>query len=511
MEQHVRFALSAVLVAASLSVAGAAYAGVTVTGDVSPGNPSDPWDLGSSTLIVGGASNPWEPTAGSGGLIVVNGGQLISANAWIAKDFIGTVQISGYGSTWTNSGAIEICVDGHLCDGLLVVRDGAEVLTDDLVVGRRSSENYGRMVVEGYDATVTSRANTYVGLRAKGRVELKKGGAFFSNNVYIGGGSGASGCTSCNGHVTVTGSATRWVSTGEFAVGVNSPGTLDIDRGQVFTNNARIGHRDILMRSKVSVRGWGGTWTNQGLLRVGAASGYGELTVGAYGTLVTEDTEIHSELGGGFIRVNDVYASWLNSGDVTIFAKGNASPSLLVDKDAFVSIGGLLRAAPVVSTYPYVGPSVRLADGDLVAGAMEVEEGDFDFAGGRLAIGSFVGDLDNLQAGELAVGEEHASTAIVGSYSQGPGSTLRITVGGSSPSPLLQVDGDLLLDGALEVVPADSSVPFQAGDSIVLLGWGGDLAGTFAAMNIDLPLAPGLAWDTSALYTTGEITVVPAI
>lgn len=39
--------------------------------------------------------------------------------------------------------------------------------------------------------------------------------------------------------------------------------------------------------------------------------------------------------------------------------------------------------------------------------------------------------------------------------------------------------------------------------------WGGELTGTFAAIDVALPLAPGLAWDTSALYTTGEITAVP--
>ncbi|AGP36785.1 hypothetical protein, partial [Sorangium cellulosum] len=258
--------------------------------------------------------------------------------------------------------------------------------------------------------------------------------------------------------------------------------------------------------------GWGGTWTNQGLLSVGSAYGYGTLSVGAYGTLVTEDTEIRSQLGGGFVKVNDVYASWLNSGDVTVSAIGNQYPSLLVDKHAFVSIGGLLRTTPWAGgdPYPYLGPSVRLADGDLIAGAMEVAEGDFEFAGGRLETGSFVGDLDNTQAGELSVGEAHPSTDIAGSYSQGPGATLSITVTGASAVPLLQVDGDLLVDGALKVLPADGSVSFQVGDTITLLGWSGGLTGTFAAVDIAVPLAPGLAWDTSALYTTGEITVVPA-
>ncbi|WP_233561199.1 hypothetical protein [Sorangium cellulosum] len=65
------------------------------------------------------------------------------------------------------------------------------------------------------------------------------------------------------------------------------------------------------------------------------------------------------------------------------------------------------------------------------------------------------------------------------------------------------------LDGGLEVVAAGDAEPFQAGDTVALLGWAGELTGTFAAIDIALPLAPGLAWDTSALYTTGEITAVP--
>ncbi|WP_437278223.1 hypothetical protein WME90_44545 [Sorangium sp. So ce375] len=443
----------------------------------------------------------------SGTVEVTDGGTLISPGASVdggSADF-GTVQVDGYGSTWINNGSIEL--GRNYTEGWVVIRNGAEVITDDLVAGFSGSQGYGRVLVEGYDATLTSRTNTYIGDRGQGHVELKQGASFFSHNVYVG---GAHGCSICGGEIAITGSATTWVSTGEFVLGVKSRGLLNIQRGQLFTVGARIDGDDF-MNSHASVSGWGGTWTNQGLMRVGANRGYGTISVGAYGTLVTEDTEIRSELGGGFVKADDVYASWLNSGDVTIVAIGNQSPSLLVGKGALVSIGGLLRTVPMVSTYPYLGPSVRLADGELIAGAMAVAEGDFGFAGGRLEIGSFEGDLANMQDGELSVGEVYPSTDIAGSYSQGPGAALGITVAGSSALPLLQVDGDVHLDGALEVRPADGSVSFQAGDTIVLLGWSGDLTGTFAAVNIALPLAPGLAWDTSALYTTGEITVVTAI
>ncbi|XXX81798.1 hypothetical protein WMF30_23855 [Sorangium sp. So ce134] len=496
MNYQARCALSVLLVAASAGMAELAHADVTITGNVSPQNPSDPWDLGTSQLVVG-----------SGTVEVTLGGTLISPGASVNggnADF-GTVLVEGYGSTWINNGSMGIG-RFNLSEAWVVVRNGAEVTTDDLVVGVRGTLGYGRLFVEGYDATVTSRGNTYIGDLGQGYVELKQGGSLFSHDVYIG---GVHGCSVCGGEVVITGSATKWVSTGQFVLGVKSPASLTIHRGQLSTAGASIDGDDLL-NSHASVSGWGGTWTNQGLLRVGANRGYGTLTVGAYGTLVTEDTEIRSQLGGGFVNVNDVYASWLNSGDVTVVAIGNLSPSLLVDNHAFVSIGGLLRAAPTVSGYPYLGPSVRLADGDLVAGAIEVGEGDFDFAGGRLQTGSFVGDLDNMQAGELSVGEAHPSTIIAGNYSQGPDATLSITVAGSSAVPLLQVDGDLHLDGALRLLPGDGSVSLQAGDTIALFGWGGAHTGALTAVDIAVPLAPGLAWDTSAVQTTGEITVVTA-
>ncbi|WP_437322393.1 hypothetical protein [Sorangium sp. So ce394] len=42
MHQRSRWALSLLLAAASVATAGPAYADVTISGDVTPGNPSDP-------------------------------------------------------------------------------------------------------------------------------------------------------------------------------------------------------------------------------------------------------------------------------------------------------------------------------------------------------------------------------------------------------------------------------------------------------------------------------------
>ncbi|WP_437996816.1 hypothetical protein WMF26_38610 [Sorangium sp. So ce185] len=509
MNQLARHAFSASLAAASVGLAGTAHADVTVSGEVAPGavDPSDPWDLGPNALVIGGASTPMEPTSGE--VIVSRRGTLISAGAAVAAGVGsgGTVQVVGYGSRWINNGQLALSLRTESRGSLLVQR-GAQVTTYDLTLGGGGYLAEGYVLVEGYDASLRCTSANIGHAEGISYVEIKQGGSFFSNNAYI------ATCPVCEGQVTVTGSATRWVNTGVFNLGANGHGTLLVEQGaQVFTAGARIetyASSPLYASSSAIVRGWDATWTNEGLLRVGRV-GYGELTIGAYGSLVTEDTEIRSEFGGGFVRVNEPYASWRNSGDVTVFASWATSPSLLIERRGQVSIGGLLRTAPLrEGAEPGPGPVVRLVRGELDAGAIEVEEGDFDFAGGRLSTGSFVGDLVNAQAGELSVGEAYPSTGVAGDYRQGPSAALRIAVASPGAAPLLEVDGDVGLGGVLEVVPADDAASFQAGDTIALLGWSGELTGTFAEVSIALPLAPGLAWDTSALYTTGEITAVAA-
>src|SRR5689334_20262687 len=97
MNQHVRCALSALLAAVSLSVAVPLRAEVTISGDVSPASPADPWDLGDSLLLVGGTI-PGMPRSGS--VLVSNKGRVLSPGAIIGGPYegSGTVEVVGYGS-----------------------------------------------------------------------------------------------------------------------------------------------------------------------------------------------------------------------------------------------------------------------------------------------------------------------------------------------------------------------------------------------------------------------------
>jgi hypothetical protein len=86
--------------------------------------------------------------------------------------------------------------------------------------------------------------------------------------------------------------------------------------------------------------------------------------------------------------------------------------------------------------------------------------------------------------------------------------TLNLQLGGTTPCTSYDeysVSGSLtLLDPTLDVSLTDSFVP-AAGESFTILSWG-SLTGAFGT--VTLPnLSTGLVWNTSALYTTGTISV----
>lgn len=289
---QLRVVLGSLLAAASVSAAGLARADVTVEGFVSPDDPppEGPWELGHTTLTVA------TEYGDRGRASVSDRGTLITGGAFIGRASIsvGIVDVIGYGSRWLNSGTIEMA-SAMDAEGDLNIRRGAEVDTDDLLLSV-SVDGIANVLVEGYDATLTSRGDARIPHRGVGRVELRQGASFFSNNASVG------SCPNCLGMARVAGSATRRINTGEFVVGGGVPGgtgTVDIYRGELFTANARVEGDDLTGRSYVNVSGWGGTWTNQGLLRVGGDIGFGEVHVGTLGDLETEETEIRSNRGGG--------------------------------------------------------------------------------------------------------------------------------------------------------------------------------------------------------------------
>jgi len=497
---------SSLVVATLASAALPAYADVTVSGVVWPGTPYDPWGLDDTTLYVGGVSRPGYFSYDPGEVIVFNQGTMLTREAYLAAaEELGRVKVIGYGSTWTNLGRLEVGI-GSGTFGELVIQTGAKVTTQSLWIGPRGLWGGGQVFVEGYDASLTSLTDTYIGrTEYSNRLDIKQGASFYSHNTYI------THCGSCDGKVLLTGYASKWINTGEFSI--NGFGSVEVGyEANLQSSNAKISSGNSIGIGTVKVSGWGASWSNEGLLQLGTIGnswGRGQIIVGDYGMVETQTTELRG-YGGCAIVVDGFQAGWENSGDVLFDMVGENGPDLFIDGGGFVTIGGTLEILPppVRPRAPWAG--VHLRDGVMRVGAIDDIDGAFDFSDGDLYVGSFIGDLVNTKIGVLVVGDASPSTTIAGDYTQGRDATLDCALSGPSATPLLEVAGNLTLDGTLDVRPASANVSFQAGDVVQLFHQGGTLSGMFNAVAISVPLAPGLAWDTSDLYTTGAIRVVAA-
>ena len=251
-----------------------------------------------------------------------------------------------------------------------------------------------------------------------------------------------------NGHsgtVTVQTSAS-WDAGARLYVGFHGDGTLNINSGgEVSSVLGYIGY-DSTSTSDVTVDGAGSIWTNSSDLYVGY-SGTGELTIDNGGTV---------DVGG------------------TLYVRSGGTATLNA---------GVLSADTINHTYG----------------------GNLNFNGGRLYVETFQGSLKN-NGGTLCPGTSPAKATVTGNFLINSGS-LEIELVGllrGDDYDALVVSGELTLAGTLDVLLIDSFTPVL-GNSFDILDWD-TLSGTFGTVNLPR-LSAGLDWDSSNLYTTGEIIV----
>ena len=125
----------------------------------------------------------------------------------------------------------------------------------------------------------------------------------------------------------------------------------------------------------------------------------------------------------------------------------------------------------------------------------------------------FSGTGTKFYEGGLSIGNSPALGLDAGSVNFGVANTYLEQIGGIAAGTGFDkyiVAGNLGFGGTLKVV-ALNGFTFAAGQRYDLFDWGSS-EGTFATVDLSAaPLATGLVWDTSALYTTGEIAVTSAV
>ncbi len=123
--------------------------------------------------------------------------------------------------------------------------------------------------------------------------------------------------------------------------------------------------------------------------------------------------------------------------------------------------------------------------------------------------GTISGDVNN-SGGTISPGNSPGVMNVEGNFTQSEDGTLSIELGGrqaGTDHDFLQVEGEAILEGALEISLIDGFEP-ELGDVFDILEFNGTVSGEFD--EIVLPNLSGtLSWDDSDLLTNGTVSVVP--
>jgi len=294
------------------------------------------WAAGTGSWFVPGNWSPAAvPTAAddaqinNGGTAQILSGAAVSADSYLAisPGSMGTVLVSGPGSTWTNTSAF--LVVGFGGTGLLTIQNGGAVSNDFGFIGSEGGSN-GTGLVTGSGSNWTNINGLSVGSRGTGLLTIQNGATVSSNGGRIGENIGG------NGTVLVTGPGSTWTNSGLLEVGNNGTGLLTIQNGARVSNTSA-GIADFsdsggvsflyVSHGTVLVTGRGSAWTNSGNISVGddgmgllaiqdgatvsvgggtgvanlgGSSGTGILNIGAFGGGTTAGTLQAGSVNGGF-------------------------------------------------------------------------------------------------------------------------------------------------------------------------------------------------------------------
>ncbi len=308
-----------------------------------------------------------------------------------------------------------------------------------------------------------------------------------------------------NRTLTLTDTAARTFSglvTGNGALAKTGSGTLTLDNANTYS---------------------GGTTLAAGTILVGhnTALGSGAVTLsgGHLGTTGGART-----LANNFVLQSDTTFSGSDALTLTGNLTLARSRELTIAASAHVTVSGIISGAGRslnkfgTGTLVLTGANTYTGGTYLDAGTTRINNSTGSaFGTGAVTVGAdatltgagvFSGALQN--NGTYAPGNS-PTLASLSSFSQGPTGILEMEIAGLARGTgydALDVAGSLTFGGTLDVVTYGAFTPasFAAGQSFDLFNWG-SATGTFSTINLPDLAAFGLTWDTSALYTTGVLSV----
>jgi len=436
---------------------------------------------GWNDIILNGVNARWD-TGGMGlittddniGIFVRNGAVLTSAGASVSKDS-NEFEISGIGSKWISNG--RVWIGGRY--GRLTINDGGQVIASGLSL--YSNDGTGHTVVVSGSG---SRLELSGGLSIDAnRIEGFGSSMIVSNGGVVTSSSGMIGGSSAGNWASVEGRESQWNILGDLTLGGTYGGdSLFVSEGgSVFCENAVIGlavsSRYQAVGDAINVTGSESLFRSTGHITVGAPNNnVCRLTVGNGGRVIA---------GGGLVVTQDGDEFWDN--EINLNNGGN----LTVGTDFDASMVG----------FNFSSGAVLSVEGQL-SGLATLESGR------RLESPDLLGDLT--VHGIFAPGASPADSLLDGNLTVASDGTLEMELGGyalGTEYDRLTVTGLSSLNGLLDIVFLDSFAVTN-GATFDLFNWDGGVSGAFSAIST-AALSGGQYWDTSELYTTGQLSVVP--
>ncbi len=423
------------------------------------------------TVDVSGAGAIWTNTgeldvglSGIAALNIANGGS-VSNNAGVIgfnNTSQGTVFVIGAGSTWTN-GALTV---GNSGTGMLMVQNGGKVVNTNGGFLGTTSGSHGTATVAGTDSLWTSSKDFSIGESGTGMLTIEDGGSVVNNGaVYIANKAGSKGV------VTVSGIGSNWDIEGNFHVGGNGDGTLIIsDGGKVTKNNpvCDIGW-DEKSTGTVTVTGANSTWTNKGL-SIGYI-GVGMLTITDGGSVISNAaSSTNSNIGNnsnsqGTVTIQGVGSKWTNSGNLDVGSGGTGIMS--VSGGATVSnLSGMIGSTSQshgtvnITGAGSIWTSSSLTVANQGTGKLTIEDGGTVISNSFSNVG--VDDVSDGTVDLKGAGSSWTSTAglTVGGYGKG---TVNVSNGATMQSSMSYIGRSVFSSHGVVTVTGSNSIWMNAG------------------------------------------------
>lgn len=408
-----------------------------------------------------------------GELVIRDGGQVSNFTSWIASEAggEGMVTVQGAGSEWDSDERLWV---GDFGDGVLMIEAGGVVYSRSSVVASEADVT-GEVFVTGADSVWDTRGTVFVGSFGNGSMTVSNGAQTWHTGARFATFPGSTGS------LLVTGAGSGWNDQGGAFIGNSGTATILVEDGGFMSNDGGYLGVEAGGQGTAVITGDGSQWVIQELFnpdpdfRIGG-EGSGTVTIANGAEMSVEALLILAEgaTGDGTLNIGTgdvpgrLAAAELYGGDgnatlnfnhsdtgfhFTSDGTVNGTPVLVSGSTAVNHVGtgttvlsadhtyteftnidnGTLVLTGSVSSRTQVNSGGRLS-GDGSAEVVTV------FDGGRIAPGNPVGTL---QTATLSL----RSDALLEMDLAEPG------VVGGGVNDLIEIDGNLVLDGTVEVDP----------------------------------------------------------